>query len=56
VKDPMFFFGTSLYIDRFDIDGKGMYKTDITLMQVFGFDVSKIIDPTRAYYKDILFN
>lgn len=55
VTDPMFFFGTSLYMDRFDIDGKSMYKTDVTLIQAFGFDVSKIIDPIRAYYKEILF-
>jgi hypothetical protein len=55
VKDPMFFFGTSMYMDRFDIDGKSMYKTDVTLVQVFGFDVEKIIDPVRAYYKEILF-
>jgi hypothetical protein len=55
VNNPMFFFGTSLYMDRFDIDGKSMYKTDVTLIQAFGFDVTKIIDPIRAYYKEILF-
>ena len=51
VANPRFFFGTSLFMDRYNIDGKSFYKTDVVLEQVFGFPYSDIIDPIREKYK-----
>ncbi len=51
IDNPRFFFGTSLFMDRYNIDGKSFYKEDIKLEDVFGFSYSEIIDPIRDSYK-----
>ncbi len=51
ISNPRFFFGTSLFMDRYNIDGKSFYKEDVKLENVFGFPYSEIIDPIRAVYK-----
>jgi hypothetical protein len=50
VTNPRFFFGTSLFMDRYNIDGKSFYKEDVNLIDVFGFEYSSIIDPIRESY------
>ncbi|MBP7509678.1 MAG: hypothetical protein KA807_17830 [Prolixibacteraceae bacterium] len=51
ITNPTFFFGTSLFMDRYNIDGKSFYKEDVKLEDVFGFSYSEIIDPVRDTYK-----
>lgn len=51
VTNPKYFYGTSLYMDRYNVDGKSLYKEETRLIDVFGFDNSEIIDPIRAKYK-----
>ncbi|HPB17846.1 MAG TPA: hypothetical protein PK870_09355, partial [Clostridia bacterium] len=51
ITNPTFYFGTSLFMDRYNIDGKSFYKEDVKLEDVFGFSYSEIIDPVRDTYK-----
>ncbi|NLF37680.1 MAG: hypothetical protein GX584_11080 [Clostridiaceae bacterium] len=50
VSNPRFFFETSLFMDRYNIDGKSFYKEDVKLIDVFGFEYKDIIDPIRESY------
>lgn len=50
VSNPRFFFETSLFMDRYNIDGKSFYKEDVKLIDVFGFEYTDIIDPIRESY------
>ncbi|HOD92714.1 MAG TPA: hypothetical protein PL054_02445 [Clostridia bacterium] len=51
ISNPTFFYGTSLFMDRYNIDGKSFYKEDVKLEDVFGFTYAEIIDPVREKYK-----
>ncbi len=54
VENPRYFYGTSLFMDRYNIDGKSLYVTTTTLKEVFGFDSQLVIDPIRASFSSFI--